>query len=122
MNNNMVMVVEDEKPLRDVYGIILRHGGYEVCEASNGEEALKKFNDYTPKLILLDIFMPVMDGEQFLKGLDLSKYPDTKVVVCSNTADKELIDRMLNLGAEKVITKASLAPSDLLALAAPYFS
>lgn len=116
------MVVEDEKDLRDVYGIILKHAGYDVCESTNGQEALHNIDQCAPDLILLDIFMPVMDGEQFLRKLDLSKYPKTKVIVCSNTADQALMDNMLKLGADKVVTKATLAPSDLAELVAPYFT
>lgn len=122
MNPRTVMIVEDEKDLRDVYAIILKHAGYDVCESTNGQEALEKLDGCKPDLILLDIFMPTMDGEQFMRRLDKAKYPNVKVIVCSNTSDKELMETMLALGADKIVTKASLAPTDLTDLVEPYLS
>lgn len=121
MNTDQILVVEDEKDLRDVYGIILRHQGYGVRTSSNGLEALEAIKEWKPSLILLDIFMPLMDGKQFLEKLDLKKYSGVKVVVCSNTSDHKLMDEMLKLGADKVITKANLDPNGLVELVAPYF-
>jgi CheY-like chemotaxis protein len=117
-----VLVVEDEKDLRDVYAIILEHAGYEVCRSSNGKEALKEVESCKPDLILLDIFMPVLDGKGFLEQLDSSKYPNMKVIVCSNTSDNGLMEEMLTLGADKIVTKSTIAPSDLARLVEPYLS
>lgn len=122
MNHGSVLIVEDEKDLRDVYSLILKHAGYEVTEAANGQEALNGMSVPPPDLILLDIFMPVLDGKGFLEHFDTAKHPGTNVIVCSNTADKALMAEMINLGAKQVVTKATLAPSDLTTLVAPYFT
>jgi CheY-like chemotaxis protein len=122
MTSGKILIVEDEKDLRDVYELILTHSGYEVAVATNGAEALNAVNEYNPSLVLLDIFMPVMDGKTFLEKLDISNYPDLTVIVCSNTSDKNLMDEMLKLGAQKVVTKADLAPNDLTTLVEPYFA
>jgi CheY-like chemotaxis protein len=120
--NNSILIVEDDKDIREVYELVLRHNGYTVCTAVNGQEALTALDKCQPRLILLDIFMPVMDGETFIKTVDMSKYPDASIVVCSNTNDQELMDRMLKLGAQQVVTKSSMAPNDLADLVAPYFA
>jgi DNA-binding NtrC family response regulator len=111
-----VLIVEDEQDLRNVYQIILERAGFIVATSANGQEALHTFDDFKPEIVLLDIFMPIMDGKQFLQTLDVSKYPATKVVVYSNTADHDLMDEMLKLGAVNVVNKSSLAPSDLIQL------
>jgi CheY-like chemotaxis protein len=121
MKTDQILVVEDEKDLREVYSLILRHHGYGVHVSSNGLEALEAVKAHHPKLILLDIFMPLMDGKEFLQKLDMKEHSGVRVVVCSNTSDSRLMDEMLKLGAEKVVTKANLDPSGLVDLVAPYF-
>lgn len=121
MNDSQVLVVEDDKDLSNIYTIILRHAGYSVSQSFNGEEALAAIKNSEPDVILLDIFMPVMDGKTFLETFDLSKHPNVKVIVCSNTSDAALMEEMVNLGADKVVTKSTMEPSDLERLIAPYF-
>ena len=121
MSGGRVLVVEDDKDLSNVYSIILKHAGYNVQQSYNGEEALEAVQTSKPDLILLDIYMPVMDGKSFLQKLDLRQHPDLHVVVCSNTADAELLDEMLTLGADQVVTKSTMEPGDLEQLVAAYF-
>jgi len=62
-----VLVVEDDEDIRDVLATILHESGYSVIIAKNGEEALQRLRTGTcrPCVILLDLWMPVMDGWQF---------------------------------------------------------
>jgi CheY-like chemotaxis protein len=120
MSQGRILIVEDEKDLRDVYEVILRHAGYEICTSANGKEGLEEVKNCQPDLVLLDIFMPVMDGRGFMESIDLKEYPHMNVVVFSNTSDDGLIGDMLKLGAEKVVTKADLSPTDLTVLVEPY--
>jgi CheY-like chemotaxis protein len=122
MSKGRVLIVEDEKDLREVYELVLTHAGYEIFSSPNGQDGLEQLAKCNPQLVLLDIFMPVMDGKAFLENLDLSTMPKTKIVVCSNTSDYQLIDDMLKLGAEKVVTKSDLAPTDLTALVESYLT
>jgi DNA-binding response OmpR family regulator len=122
MSTGRVLIVEDEKDLRDIYAIILERAGYDVCQSSNGKEALAEVESCNPDLILLDIFMPILDGKGFLQKLDVKKHPKMKIVVCSNTSDSKLMDDMIKLGADKFVTKSSMAPSDLTTLVEPYLS
>lgn len=87
-----ILVVEDNSDLRMLYRQALSLDGYEVREAANGQEALNilRNSQSKPKLIILDLMMPVMDGWEFLKirslDPDLLQIP---VVVCS--ASKESV-------------------------------
>lgn len=120
MKNGKILIIEDEKDLRDIYSVILEHEGYDVHLAANGKDGLAAVKKYTPDLVLLDIFMPILDGKGFLEKLDMDQYPNTKVVVCSNTSDSDLLSDMLRLGADKVITKSDMGPSDVASLAHTY--
>jgi two-component system, cell cycle response regulator DivK len=61
-NGKTVLLVEDNEDNRIVYSTILRHFGYEVSEALNGEEGIAKARAEKPDLILMDISIPIIDG------------------------------------------------------------
>lgn len=79
------MVVEDDEDIRDSVRDILEGEGYLVCTAANGQEALAVLlRSARPCLILLDLMMPVMNGQQFLARLRLLPgLTDIPVVVVS---------------------------------------
>lgn len=111
-----VLIVEDEKILQDVYKLILSSGGYEVYTASDGEQGLQKIKTAHPDIVLLDIFMPKMDGKELLRNIDLSDYPGMRVIVYSNLSDKSTEVEVRSLGAHDFVLKSSLTPNDLLEL------
>src|SRR5205807_8155427 len=61
-NGKTVLLVEDNEDNRIVYSTILRHFGYTVTEALNGEEGISKARTEKPDLILMDISIPIIDG------------------------------------------------------------
>lgn len=111
-----VLIVEDEKILQDVYKLILSSGGYDVYTANDGEEGIRTIKSVRPDIVLLDIFMPKMDGKELLRNIDLSDYPDMHVVVYSNLSDKATEAEVLSLGAHDFVLKSSMTPNDLLEL------
>lgn len=111
-----VLVIEDESVLQDVYKLILTAGGYDTHTANNGVEGLRKIRDLKPAVVLLDLFMPQMDGKELLRNIDLSEYPKTRVIVYSNLSDKSTETEVLNLGAHDFVLKSSMTPNDLLEL------
>lgn len=111
-----VLVVEDEKPLRDVYSIILERAGYRVVQAANGREGVERVEADNPGFVLLDIMMPVMNGIDFMKAVDLSRHPDMKVVVFSNNSDSGVKEEICRLGARDVVLKSALSPNGLVDL------
>lgn len=113
-----VLVVEDEPSLQEVCEIVLLSQGYTVLTADNGVEGLEALHSHTIDLVLLDLYMPVMDGKEFLSKFDRLKFPSTKIVVYSNASEKDLDSQMKNMGADEVVLKSSLSPNDLVALVA----
>lgn len=63
-----ILVVDDEWEIRDLLSKFLTEEGYEVIEASNGEEAIELAERENPQVILLDIMMPGMEGLRLAKG------------------------------------------------------
>ncbi|MDQ3065195.1 MAG: response regulator [bacterium] len=108
-----VLIVEDEEVLRDAYELIITTLGYTVYTASNGTEGLEQLKKHKPDIMLLDIFMPIMDGREVLRILNKTDFPNVKIVVCSNMSDSKLTQEVLDNGADKFVLKSSIGPNEL---------
>jgi len=118
-----VLIIEDEKPLRDAYGMVLEQEGFTISTAENGKVGMTKLKSFKPDLIILDMLMPVMDGISFLKSADLtSQYPKTKTVIISNLSDAITDAESKEYGVVKSFLKVNLSPLDLAAVAKEYCS
>ena len=94
-----ILIVEDEKTLRNAIKIKLDKIGYKVLEAKNGREGLEIALKEKPDLILLDIVMPIMDGMKMLKRLRKNKGSEhILVIVLTNISDAEKIEESLGSG------------------------
>lgn len=115
MSDVKILVVEDEIELNGAYKRILETAHYQVTSAYNGAEALEIIkNDGDPRIILLDLRMPIMDGITFLKNYNAPSHPDTTVILFSNYEAQEEVDEAYDLGAHHYILKAMASPKELL--------
>lgn len=115
MTDIKILVVEDEIELNKAYKRILETAHYNVKSAYNGAEALEIIkNDGDPRIILLDLRMPIMDGITFLKKYNAPSHPDTTVILFSNYEAQEEVDKAYNLGAHHYVLKAMASPKELL--------
>lgn len=112
-----ILIIEDEKPLREAFAYLLRSEGYEVALAENGKAGLERLTKFKPQLILLDMLMPVMDGMTFLKEAHLPvKYPGVKAIMLSNLSDAITFDDAHAFGVTSSVLKADLSPAELVAV------
>jgi two-component system, chemotaxis family, chemotaxis protein CheY len=104
-----VLIVDDSPVMRSFIRRVIGLSGFEVgeCfEASDGEEALAELREHRVDVILTDINMPKMNGEEFLKRLEQQgTLKSVPALVISTDATKNRILRMLSLGAEGYLTK-----------------
>ena len=100
-----ILVVEDERPLAHALELKLKHEGFNVTLASNGQECLDLVGKQSFDVVLLDLIMPEMDGFQVLGELQKS-HPMPIVFVLSNLSQHEDEDRVLALGARKFFIKS----------------
>jgi len=115
MDQKQILIVEDDADLNDAYEMILSSSGYKVATARNGEEALKLLEEGDePRVIFLDLRMPVMDGIAFLKAYDPAKHPATTVIVFSNYDAQKEVDEAYELGADRYVLKARATPNELV--------
>ena len=99
-----ILVVDDEKDIRDALEGILVDEGYRVFLAKDGPEALRVLEDHPVDLVFLDIWMPGPDGIEVLKGIR-DRSPDTRVIMISGHGNIELAVRAVKLGAYDFIEK-----------------
>ena len=99
-----ILVVDDEKNIRNLYEKELQDEGYAVTLAGNGREALERFSADRPDLVVLDIRMPGMDG---LEALGKLLAEDPKVPVVLNSAYSSYKDNFLSWSADTYVVKSS---------------
>jgi len=115
MTAKQILIVEDEKPIRDMIAFGLKRAGYEVREAEDCQAARIQVTDQAPDLVLVDWMLPDMSGLELTRLL--KKDPATKdlpVIMLTARAEEEDKVRGLEGGADDYITKP-FAPRELLA-------
>jgi DNA-binding response OmpR family regulator len=99
-----ILLVDDEQPIQTLLSFPLQRDGYEVVVAADGREALARFEEQRPDLVVLDVMLPRMDGLEVCKRL---RARGETVPIIMLTAKSEEIDKVLGLelGADDYITK-----------------
>ena len=112
-NQYRVLIVEDDKEIREGVEIYLKNQGYQVFQAANGQEGLNIIEQEELHLAIVDIMMPVMDGVTMLMKLRAGGH-EFPVIMLS--AKSEEVDKImgLNMGADDYVTKP-FTPLELLA-------
>lgn len=99
-----VLIVDDEESILETLNGILDDDGYEVVTASNGEDALKRFDECSPEVILLDVWMPGMDGIETLQKFR-GKSLDISVIMISGHSSIDTAVQAIKLGAYDFLEK-----------------
>src|ERR1700749_3261132 len=101
-----ILLVDDSASVRTVAGIALRGAGYDVVEASNGQEGLAQLKGERIHLIISDVNMPVLDGIGFLKEVKKNPaYKFTPVIMLTTEAGEDKKQEGRAAGAKAWITK-----------------
>jgi DNA-binding response OmpR family regulator len=110
-----ILVVEDDKFLRELIVQKLNKEGYQTIEAIDGEEGVKKIKAEKPALVLLDLILPGIDGfevlDQVKKDPEAAKIP---VIILSNLGQKDDVERGFKLGAADYLIKAHFTPAEII--------
>jgi DNA-binding response OmpR family regulator len=111
-----ILLVDDDLTLREMYEERMKAEGFNILQATNGEEALQKIRESKPDVILLDIMMPKVNGFDVLK--ELKADPELKSIpVIVLTALIQDVDRVQGkkLGAVDYIVKSETMPGEVIA-------
>ena len=98
-----ILVVDDEVKIVEVVKSYLMNSGYSVSEAYNGTDALKLFDKVNPSLVILDLMLPDISGEEICKTI--RKNSRVPIIMLTAKVDEEDALKGLNIGADDYITK-----------------
>jgi DNA-binding response OmpR family regulator len=103
-NSSTILLVDDDEAVRKVLGFPLERDGYDVIQAADGEEALRRFEQTPVDLVVLDIMLPRLDGLEVCRQM---RVQSTSVPIIMLTARDDELDKVLGLelGADDYITK-----------------
>jgi DNA-binding response OmpR family regulator len=109
-----IVIVEDEPAIAEMYRFKLQQAGYEVRFALNGEDGLALIRDFKPDLILLDLMMPKMSGEEVLQHLRSSDWgKNMKVIILTNVSEDVVSNQLDKLKVSRYMVKANYTPSQV---------
>ena len=112
-----VCVIEDEPSIAAMYEFKLRLEGYEVSIAHNGKDGLKLIKEQSPDLILLDLKMPHMSGDEMLEKLRATPWGSSvRVIILTNISKNEAPQKLRFLNVDRYVVKAHHTPTQISAM------
>jgi len=106
-----IAIIEDDQAISQMYRIKFEIEGYEVETANNGKLGLELAGKMRPDIILLDLMMPEMNGDEMLKKLRATSWgKHIKVIILTNVGEQEAPDILEKLGVQRFIVKAEMTP------------
>lgn len=110
-----ILLVEDDKSLREIYGVRLLAEGYDIVSAGDGEEALAMAIKDRPDLILSDVMMPKISGFDMLDILrSTTETKNIKVIMMTALSSEEQRERGVALGADRYLVKSQVGIEDVV--------
>ncbi len=112
-----IAIIEDDSAISQMYRIKFESEGYEVETAENGKLGLALIQDMKPDMVLLDLMMPEMNGDEMLTKLRASDWgKDIKVIVLTNMGESEVPASIKELDVKAFILKANMTPRQVAEL------
>lgn len=106
-----IAIIEDDQAINQMYRMKFEAEGYEVQTADNGKLGFELCDEMRPNIILLDIMMPEMNGDECLKKIRATSWgKDIKVIILTNMGEQEAPEILKTLGVKRFIVKAEMTP------------
>lgn len=109
----LILIVDDVRDIQESYSKFLQHEGFRVVVAGDGQEALDKAFELCPDLIIMDLFLPIINGRSATRQLKENQSTKNIPVVISTAYSSEGTQAVISLGCEGFLMKPT-APRDLL--------
>jgi CheY-like chemotaxis protein len=112
-----IAIIEDDQAICQMYRFKFEAEGYEVETAENGRLGLELVEGMRPDVILLDMMMPEMTGDEMLEKLRATPWGKSiKVIILTNIGEQEIPPRVHQLGVSAIILKADMTPRQVAEL------
>jgi DNA-binding response OmpR family regulator len=117
-NQKVILIIEDEVPLLQSYGELLKSVGYNVLLAENGYKGLEALSNNTGNidLVILDLMMSGIDGLDVLRAVnkDHSKYGDMPIIILTRMKNETIVRETFDLGVSSYLVKTDTDANGLL--------
>lgn len=115
MAKSKIAIIEDDQAISQMYRIKFESEGYTVETAENGVLGLELIEKMKPDIVLLDLMMPEMNGDEMLAKLRKKPWgKDIKVVILTNVGEQEIPDQVRKMGVSAFILKADMTPRQVV--------
>lgn len=115
MAKSKIAIIEDDQAISQMYRIKFESEGYTVETAENGVLGLELVEKMSPDIILLDLMMPEMNGDEMLEKLRKTSWgKDIKVIILTNVGEQEIPEAVRNMGVSAFILKADMTPRQVV--------
>ncbi len=112
-----IAIIEDDQAISQMYRIKFEAEGYQVETASNGHKGLDLCLTFQPDIVLLDLMMPEMNGDEMLVALRQTEWGKTvKVIILTNMGEQEAPEVVKALDVSAFIVKADMTPRQVAEL------
>lgn len=112
-----IAIVEDDLAIAQMYRMKFEVEGFEVETAENGVLGFELLEKMRPDIVLLDLMMPEMNGEEVLEKVRSTDWgKELKVVILTNLSEQEAPNRLKELGVTRYIVKAEMTPKQVAEL------
>ncbi len=108
--NPLVLTIDDDPAITDLLSLLLKANGFDVLVANGGREGLRMIKDNSPRLVVLDLMMPDMDGWQVCRAA--REFTSVPILVLSALDEPSIVASILDLGADDFLVKP--VPSSVL--------
>ena len=116
-----IAIIEDDAAISQMYRMKFETEGYDVETAENGKIGLALIEEMRPDIVLLDLMMPEMDGEEMLTKLRKESWgKDIKVIILTNMGESEAPASIKTMNVEAFILKANMTPRQVAELVKQY--
>lgn len=113
-NGKKVAIIEDDLAIAQMYRLKFESEGYEVGSAGDGLTGYKLIEDFKPDIVLLDMMMPEMNGDEVLAKVRKQDWgKDIVVLILTNMGKEEAPDALDNLNVHSYIVKAEMTPKQV---------
>ncbi len=110
-----IVLVEDDQTIRNIYELILGDEEFDVVSAVDGLDGLKKIKQHEPDLVLLDLMMPNMSGDEMIRELRSKPWGQkVPVIILTNIGRSEIPKDVMRHNVEDIFVKVDLTPDQVL--------
>jgi len=114
-SEKIILLIEDEEVIRELYAEVLRDAGYKVIEARDGDTGLKRALGDEWDVMLLDIMLPGSDGLQILRYIKENERLKLKpVILLTNLGNETIIKESFTKGADAYLIKSEITPDKIV--------